>query len=78
MEKVTVFLRTALFSFGEGEGHVPHGVHALTGTLIERSEASLVVRGEELFDYDGEALQADPVRLELPWTKVDHVLWGAG
>ena len=77
MEKVTVFLRTALFSFGEAEGHIPHGVHAVRGTLVERSEASLVLQGETLFDYDGEQLEGTAVRLELPWSKVDHVLWGS-
>lgn len=74
MVKVTVYLRTALFSFGENEGHVPHGVHAIRGSLVERGEAALVLRTEELYDYDGEKLASASLVLELPWSKVDHVL----
>ena len=74
MDKVTVYLRTALFSFGEAEGHLPHGVHAIAGEVVERTAAALVLRTEQLFDYDGQELAAEPHLLELPWPKIDHVV----
>ena len=74
MEKVTLFLQTSLFSVAGPDAHVPHGVTVVTGTVLERSPATLRVRTEKLSNERGRVLNEAVLVLELPWAKIDHLV----
>lgn len=74
MEKVTVFLKTSLFSVTGKDGHVPAGVLIVEATVVDRPSGVLRVDTERLLDERGRLLSEKAVRLDLPWAKIDHVL----
>lgn len=74
MEKVTVFLRTSLFSFGGPDPHVPPGVMVIQGAVLGRPAGGLSIETSRMLDDRGRVVSEATVRLELPWSKVDH-LW---
>lgn len=74
MDSVTVFLRTELFAFGHTDSHVPNGVMAIEGRILERLAGGLRIETDLLRDIRGRELSDDVLTLELPWSKVDHVV----
>lgn len=74
MEKVTVFLRTALFSYGHDDAHLPNGVMVIEGRVLERLAGGVKLETDLLLDLRGRELSDDVLVLELPWAKVDHIL----
>ncbi len=74
MDRVTIYLRTTLFSLGGPKAHVPPGVMVITGTLDESSGGSLAVETDRLLDERGRELSDAALSLRLPWSKVDHVV----
>lgn len=74
MERVTVYLRTALFSYGHSEAHVPHGVMVVEGRLVERLSGGLRIETDLLLDARGRELSDVELSIELPWGKIDHVV----
>lgn len=74
MDRVTVYLRTSLFSFGGPEAHVPPGVMVVVGQIVDRPASSLVLEATQLFDERGRQLSEERVTLQLPWSKIDHIL----
>lgn len=74
MERVTVFLRTALFSYGNDDAHLPHGVTVIEARVIERLSGGLKIETDLFLDQRGRELADDVLILELPWSKIDHIL----
>lgn len=74
MDRVTIYLRTALFSVAGAEAHLPVGAAIVEGSLVERVTGGLLVQTEQLRDQHGKALAEVSSRLMLPWAKIDHVL----
>jgi hypothetical protein len=74
MEKVTVFLRTALFSFGGDDAHVPTGVMVLVGEVVDRPSGGITIKTERLLGERGRLLSEAKHTLCLPWAKVDHIV----
>lgn len=74
MERATVFLRTELFSFGHDDAHVPNGVMVIEGRVIERISGGIRFETDLLLDGRGREMTDDVLTLELPWSKVDHIL----
>jgi len=75
MNRVTVYLRTSLFSFSGTDGHLPTGVMAIQGRTPEAGGGStLRVEVEKLLDERGRSLSEDALSLQLPWSKIDHVV----
>jgi len=74
MERVTVFLRTALFSYGNAQAHVPAGVMVLEGAVVDRPHGGLTVQTSRLLDQQGRDQGEVELVLHLPWAKVDHLL----
>ncbi|MFT6159725.1 MAG: hypothetical protein ACJAZO_003458 [Myxococcota bacterium] len=75
MSHVTVFLRTALFSLGGDNAHVPAGTMVLKGTLPgPEVTGSLALTVSECLDLRGKSLATDSISLILPMSKVDHIL----
>ncbi|MCA9490478.1 MAG: hypothetical protein KC621_11160 [Myxococcales bacterium] len=74
MEKVTVFLKTSLFTLPGAEGHVPTGVMIIEATVVDRPSGALRVDTERMRDERGRLLSETAVRLDLPWAKIDHLL----
>ncbi len=73
MERVSIYLRTALSSYG-GADHLPDGVMILEGHLAERDAATLRVETDRLRDDRGRTLLEETITLIVPWEKVDHLL----
>lgn len=77
MERVSVFLRTPLFSFGGDEAPLPAGVMVLEGQLAAQEPGALRIEADRLSDQRGRELSDEAVSLWIPWEKIDHVLiWG--
>ncbi len=76
MERVTVFLRTSLFSFGGPEAHLPVGVMVVEGNLVDRVAGGIVLETDRLLDERGRELSAAGLKIQLPWSKIDHILEG--
>lgn len=76
MERVTLFLRNALFTL-PGGGHVPVGVTVIEGEIVSRAEDKLgggpLVRTSAMKDDRGKTLSETPVLLVVPWAKIDHI-----
>lgn len=72
----TIYLRTALFSVGGPDAHVPPGTLILRGDILSREAGVLRVDVRACLDEKGRVL-AEPVDgsrvLEIPMAKVDHL-----
>lgn len=73
MERVTIFLRTALFTLGGDQGHVPHGAMVVEARVVSTDGPGLTVRTTRFLDERGRTLGEQQVTLQLPWSKIDHV-----
>lgn len=74
MDRVTIYLRTSLFSLGGPRAHVPAGVMVIEGKANPAEGGALTVQTELLLDDRGRELSDTSVTLRLPWAKVDHVV----
>lgn len=74
MDRVTVFLRTSLFSFGGADAHVPAGVMVVVGQIVDRPASGLVLETHEFLDERGRRLSEESITIQLPWAKIDHVI----
>jgi hypothetical protein len=74
MSDVTIFLKTALFTYSVEPRHVPAGATAVEGEVLDQSGGNLTVRIKRLLDERGRPLPEAPVTLVIPWAKVDHLL----
>ena len=74
MSRVTVFLRTNLFSYSGPEKHVPSGVMVIDGRVIEQSATGITLETDRLLDDRGRVLSEASLKLVLPHTKIDHLL----
>ena len=77
MQRVTVFLRTSLFSFGGPDAHLPAGVMVVEGLLVDRVAGGVVLDTDRFLDDRGRELSAAGMKIQLPWAKVDHILENA-
>jgi hypothetical protein len=74
MDRLTLFLRTSLFSLGGSDPHVPPGVMVVKGRSSDRGAGGVTLSVEEGLDEKGRALPTKPITLVIPWSKIDHVL----
>ena len=74
MDRVTIYLRTSLFSLGGPRAHVPAGVMVVEGASPGSEGGALTVHTERLLDDRGRELSDAELVLRLPWAKVDHVV----
>ena len=74
MNRVTVFLRTNLFSFSGPEKHVPSGVMVIEGHVIEQNAIGITIETDHLLDDRGRILSEASLKLVLPHAKIDHML----
>lgn len=73
MSQVTVFLHTSLFAFNNSERHLPAGVAAIDGELLERHPGGVLLSARSLCDAKGRELSSDAMTLDIPWSKIDHL-----
>ena len=73
MEQVTVYLRTARFSLGGKDAHVPIGVLVIDGQITDRPAGALTLQVERCRDGRGKVLSETAVTVQLPWSKIDHI-----
>lgn len=73
MQRVTIYLRTALFTFGGEAGHIPFGATVIVGTLDEQGGSGLTVTTAKILDERGRTVSEAVLKLLVPWSKVDHV-----
>ena len=74
MEQATVFLRTALFSADSSNAHIPAGVSILNVDILDRPAGTITVRVNEYRDARDRPLEGAPTTLNIPWSKIDHLL----
>jgi hypothetical protein len=75
MNNVVIFLRTALFTYGGEQGHVPAGATVIEGRILdEKNPGGALVETAKFLDDRGRKLGEQKVTIVLPWSKVDHVL----
>ena len=70
----TVFLRTALFSLGGTNPHVPPGTLVIRGEDCTVDKGMLTIRVTEYLGDRGNVLDGKPTKLSIPVSKVDHIL----
>lgn len=75
MSTDTIYLRTALFSFGSDDSHVPNNTMALRGTANDPKNGILSVDVTECLDGRGRTLGTVTITLGLPLSKIDHILY---
>ena len=73
MERVTVYLRTSLFTPRSDESHVPEGVMIIEGTALDGPGGGVTLQATALKDDRGRTVSEDTIALHLPWSKVDHL-----
>ena len=74
MDRVTVFLRTSLFSFGGHDAHVPAGVMVVVGRLIDKPNTCVILETHAFLDERGRKVSEEGMTIHLPWAKIDHIL----
>ena len=74
MERVTIYLRTSLYSIAGDNPHVPNGVMTLEGAIADRTGGGLLVDVSRFIDGRGRDLKCAPMKLYLPMSKVDHAV----
>lgn len=74
MDPFTVFLRTALFSTGGAEAHVPAGAMIVEGNITDRPSGAIVVETTRLRDARGRELGESKITLQIPMSKIDHIV----
>lgn len=74
MDNVTVFLRTSLFTFGGGDAHVPSGVMAVVGRVLDTPGGGVTLRARSFVDERGRPLGEQEITLHIPWSKIDHLV----
>ena len=74
MEQATVFLRTALFSADSNDAHIPAGVSIMNVDVLDRPAGTITVRVNEYRDDRNRLLEGQPTTLNIPWSKIDHLL----
>jgi hypothetical protein len=78
MQRMTLYLRATLFAPPGATPHVPAGALILVGNADEGGSGGVTLRLEQAFDEKGRPLPTTPVRLIVPWAKIDHVLLHEG
>lgn len=71
MERVTLYLRTPLFTLG-ASGHLPEGVSIVDGDLVESRSGGWVVDTLAAYTDTGKLLSEAHLRLFIPLSKLDH------
>lgn len=76
MERVTIFLRNPLYTTNDGAAHLPLGAVVVKADVLEGGPSGgLLVRVVELLDEKSRKITAQPVKIYIPWAKVDHVYY---
>ena len=76
MSNVQVFLKTALFSFGDVpnvEDPVPSSVLMVEGQIVENRSGGIVIDVEKYFDGRRRERSGQAQRLFIPMGKIDHI-----
>lgn len=73
MDRVSLYLRTPLFSYG-GSDHLPDGVYIVEGQMAAAEDAYVRIDADRLLDERGRELTDEVTTLMIPWAKIDHVL----
>jgi len=73
MDDVTLYLRTALFSTGSADAHVPPGAVIADCRVLERQQGALVILVKALKSERGKVISEQASVLEIPWSKIDHI-----
>ena len=73
MKRVTVYLRTPLFTCGPDQGHVPDGTTVLEGEVEDQPAGGVLLAVHRARDRQGRDLGEVQINLYLPWAKVDHM-----
>ncbi len=76
MERVTIYLRTALFTLPGDAGHVPVGTTVLIGDVPDPAASNLSVTTFRFLDERGRLLAEKSIQLLVPWSKIDHIQLG--
>lgn len=77
MDRVSIFLRSPLFSFGGDDAPLPAGVMVVEGMMVAQEPGAIRIDAERLADQRGRQLTDESISLWVPWEKIDHVLvWG--
>ena len=74
MARVTVYLRTSLFTLKGEHAHLPAGAMVLEGDELEGASGGLRLQVDAARDERGRDLGPVAVTLRLPWAKIDHVV----
>lgn len=74
MDRVVIFLKTALFSEDKKSGHVPPHTMILEGQIVEQPSGGFIVSVTGYRNDSNKALEGEPRKLFIPSGKVDHML----
>ena len=74
MDRVVIFLKTALFSEDKKDGHVPPHTMILEGNITDQPGGGFVVAVTGYRTGDNKSLEGSPCTLYLPTGKIDHML----
>lgn len=71
-DRVTIFLRTPLYTLAADAAHVPANAFIIEGSISEEQGGPIV--STILFrDEKGKILAEKVVKLLIPWGKIDHL-----
>ena len=78
MERVNIYLRTSLFTYGGNGGHLPSGVMVIEGHILDRPSGAVSVRTATMRDARGRPISEAEINLQIPWAKIDHMVIASG
>ena len=73
MNQATIYLRNSLFSTSASSGHVPAGVMIIKGEIVDSAGGGVITITHQLCDERAKVLAETPLKLHLPWAKIDHI-----
>lgn len=71
-DRVTIYLRSPLFTLKDDDAHVPAKGMIVEGAIVD-DKSGPVVNAIRFRDEAGKIVSEKPVTLIIPWSKIDHV-----
>ena len=74
MDRVVIYLKTALFSEDKNDGHVPAQTMILEGNIKDQPSGGFIVAVTGFRTGSNRELEGSPCTLFIPAGKIDHML----
>ena len=73
MNKVKIYLKTALFALPEAGDNLPAGCMIMEGEVEDKLSGGLIIKATSYYNIRHKELSGSECRLFVPMSKIDHI-----